>query len=478
MKPRARWSIGLIVAAATALTAYSISTAVEQKRTLSKVHAMTTQMKTVCVGRLSLDVPGDANIEFGAATIAGVNIDATNGTAETELAKSVKELQDQLAGKTNEYDRPSLEKMVEAAALDFKATVLYYGRAKPLSWLEAGKPVTSDGDGINVEAFGWKDEVLYHFKAVDLASPTFEKNVEQLIARFEPRAANTVPAQPGFCVDRGLVHDPIPATDHETATVFVAPKGLPDVAIRMDTAVQDKIATSLLERDAKDPTRVAHPDAITTMRKGIRTINGIPGEEVLIRVKNENGTTSHFAMWASKNKPGDVMAPAITLEIETGKGKGSGRVNSSLSDEALLQLWDKVSATLRFRATPAVSAAVSVPTKQPLGEMAATGSHCPQSGFWECSDHGNVVGGRRRFFHTGEQLPPAAVATTRSIWQKLSGDIPTHRVDTVWTLVAYALDAGAPDTGDAAAHLDNGSLPTRDAPGQDGSPKQPGSDVA
>jgi hypothetical protein len=358
--------------------------------------------------------------------------------------------------------------------------VLYYDRKKAPSWLENGKRVTAEGTGVTVEAFGLKDDTLYHFKTVNIASPKFEKNVEQLIAKFESRRPDTVPTPPGFCVERGLVHDPIPAEDNEQATVFVAPRGLLDVAIRLDTAVQDTVATSLLERDAKDEARLTHPGAITTMRKGVRAINGIPGEEALVRIKNENGTTSHFAMWASKNKPGDVMAPAITLEIETGKGKGGERVNSSLSDEALLQLWDKVSATLRFRATSAAPAAKSAVAKRPLGDMATTNTKCPQSGYWECSDHGNVVGGRRKFFHAGEQLPTVSVSGTPSFWQKLSGDVPAQRVGTVWTLVGYAddTDALAAAAGDAPAQSDSPGHPVHDAPTQAGLPKQPGDDTA
>jgi len=144
-------------------------------------------------------------------------------------------------------------------------------------------------------------------------------------------------------------------------------------------------------------------------------------------------------MWASRNKVGDVMAPAITLEIETGRGKRGERVNASLSDEALMQLWDKVSATLRIRPTAQAGQKRASPatSKLSLGEMSATGAVCPETGYWECTEGGSVVGGRRQFFRAGERLPQVLVSGTPSLWQKLSGNRPQHRVDTVWTLVDY-----------------------------------------
>ena len=440
MKPNWRWRVGAaggaLLAAFAGIWAYA---AIDKKQDIGKVQAMTQQMKTVCVGRLLIDVPADARVVYRQASIGGVTFRAAPGSTPETLALSIKEVRQLLTGAVNELNMPSLEKQADANAVDFKATTMYYNRKKPSSWFENGQRVSSGEQAVTVEAYGLKDDVLYHFKAVDTASPRYEKNVEGLIGKFESRSEEAIPTQPGFCADRSLVHDPIPADDHEQVTVFVALKGYPDVAIRLDSAVQDKQVISLLERDVKNEGRLAHPERTTTLRKGVRPLNGIEGEEVLIRIKEENGTTGHFAMWASRNKVGDVMAPAITFEIETGRGKQGERVNASLSDEALMQLWDKISATLRIRPTAQAGRkeASLATSKLSLGEMSATGDVCPESGCWECTQGVSVVGGRRQFFRAGEPLPQVLVSGRPSLWQKLSGKQRQHPVDTVWTLVEY-----------------------------------------
>lgn len=440
MKPDWRWRVGAVVGAllmaSAGIWAYA---AIDRRQHLGKVQAMTQQMKTVCIGRLLIDVPADARVVYRQASIGGVMFGAALGSTPETLASSIKEVHQLLTGAVNELDMPSFEKQVDVSAIDFKATVMYYNRKKPSNWFENGQRVSSGEQAITVEAYGLKNDVLYHFKAVDTASPRYEKNVEGLIGKFESRSEDAIPTQPGFCADRSFVHDPIPADDHEQVTIFVALKGYPDVAIRLDSAVQDRPVTSLLERDVKNEGRLAHPERTTTLRKGARSLNGIEGEEILVRIKEENGATGHFAMWASHNKLGDVLAPAITLEIETGRGKKGERVNASLSAEALMQLWDKVSATLRIRPTAQAGQKTASPatSKLSLGEMSATGAVCPETGYWECTEGGSVVGGRRQFFRAGEPLPQVSVRGRPSLWQKLSGNQPQHRVNTVWTLVEY-----------------------------------------
>jgi len=440
MKPNWRWRVGAVggalLTASAGIWAYA---AIDRKQDIGKVQAMTQQMKTVCVGRLLIDVPADSRVVYRQARVGGVTFGATPGSPPETLASSIKEVHQLLTGAVNELDMPSFERQADVDAIDFKTTVMYYNRKKPSSWFENGQKVSSGEQAITVEAYGLKNDVLYQFKAVDTASPKYEKSVESLIRKFESRTDDAIPTQPGFCADRSLVHDPIPADDHEQVTVFIALKGYLDVAIRLDSAVQDKPVTSLLERDVKNEGRLVYPERTTTLRKGARPLNGIEGEEVLIRIKEENGTTGHFAMWASHNKVGDVMAPAITLEIETGKGKQGERVNASLSDEALMQLWDKVSATLRVRPTAQAGQKGTSPatSKLSLGEISPTGAVCPETGYWECTGGKSVVGERRQFFRAGERFPQVLVSGMPSLWQKLSGNRPQHRVDTVWTLVEY-----------------------------------------
>lgn len=403
-----------------------------------KVNNMTQKMMTVCVGRFSIDLPEGSVVEFTPGRIAGVDIVSQSGYSDQQLQADVNALEQSLALQKNEYARASLEKKLVADAINFKSTVMYHSREKPVSLMEHGVRVPGTDEGISVQAFGIKDSVAYNFKA-HLASPRYEGNVLRLVKQFEAISPGMVPTHPGFCVEQGMVRDPLPADDIESITMFASLKGHPDVAIRLDTAVNfERIQDSLLTRDAANDTKREYASRFTSLRKGSRAINGMPGEEVLDKVKEFNSTSAHGFMWVGLGKMNDVLAPKVTLEIETGKGRPGEPVNSSLSDDEVLMLWDRISSSLKIRATPAGkdNKAAATP-KVVLGELAATGRACPQTGYWECKESDNVVGGSRKFFREGENMPHATLAATRSLWEKLRGEPRSELVATVWRLVDY-----------------------------------------
>jgi hypothetical protein len=235
-----------------------------------------------------------------------------------------------------------------------------------------------------------------------------------------------MPAEPGFCTENGIIHTTTPPDPDENVTMFATLKGHPDIAIRLDTAVLEKPQESLLARHAKNDTAIEFASSIKYLGKEARELNGIPGDEVLVRVKESNGTSAHSFMWESPGKGLDVLAPNITLELETGKGNPGNPVNSSLSDEAALQLWQAISTSLRLRPTSTVN-------------KVGTTAHVPpvQTGHWQCSEPGANGSVQREFIRRGELMPEATVHGTATLWQKLTGNAPVHRIATVWKLVGY-----------------------------------------
>jgi hypothetical protein len=316
---------------------------------------------------LLIDLPADAEISFAPAEVGGVTIRVEQGYTSQRAAEIIAAREASLAAKLNEYERASLEKRVVADAINFQATLLYSDREKPSPRMSNGLPVTSGEEGITVEAFGIKDDLFYRFKGEHLSSPKYEQTAAELVKNFESCATDSVPSVSGFCTENGIVHDPISPHMHEFVTMFASLKGHPDIAIRLNTAVLNKIQESLLARDADNDINTRFASRIKNMGKGPRELNGIPGEELLDRFKESNGTFGHMFMWESPGKGLDVLAPSITLELETGKGRPGSPVNSSLSDEALLQLWQAISSSLRIRPTATVqkvsskSATPSVP---------------------------------------------------------------------------------------------------------------------
>lgn len=156
-------------------------------------------------------------------------------------------------------------------------------------------------------------------------------------------------------MENGIIHGTTPPLPYENVTMFATLKGYPDIAVRLNTAVRKESQESSLSRHAKNGTAIEFASRIKYLSRKGRDLNGIPGDEVLVRVKESNGTSAHSFMWESPGKGMDVLAPNITLELETGKGSPGNPVNSSLSDEAALQLWRAISSSLRIRTMPATS---------------------------------------------------------------------------------------------------------------------------
>jgi hypothetical protein len=435
---RARLYTGIALAAT--LIAAAIGTrAAQQAQDQRTVKAMMQKSTTVCVGRLLIDLPVDAEVSFSGARLGSVDINVESGYTARKAAAVIAERERSLAGQLNEYERPSMEKRVVVDAVNFQSTLLYSDRKKPVTRMSNGRPVTSGEEGITVEAFGIKDDLFYRFKGERLSSPKYEKNVLVLAKQFESLKAMSVPSGPGFCMENGIIHDPISPGMNETVTMFASLKGHPDIAIRLDTSVLNKPQESLLTRDAKNDINTRFAANIKNLGKGPRELNGIPGEELLDRFKERNGTTGHMFMWESFGKPSDVLVPSITLEIQTGKGRPGSPVNSSLSDEAVLQLWQAISSSLRIRPTTETKkiSREDIAPVVPIGELAATGRTCPQTGYWQSSEPGLVEGGECQFIRQGAVMPRAALRGAPSLWQKISGSAPLHQVATVWKLIAY-----------------------------------------
>jgi hypothetical protein len=131
--------------------------------------------------------------------------------------------------------------------------------------------------------------------------------------------------------------------------------------------------------------------------------------------------------WEVNGTKDNVFIPYMHLEMSTGHPVHTGArpVTSFLGEEALIQLWDKISSSIRIRPTSAAVPAKGEPPPSPqLGDSASSGDICPETGWWECKDgaHGAVVaGGQRQFLKKGQRMPQALLLQPRTWWDKLQG---------------------------------------------------------
>lgn len=117
------------------------------------------------------------------------------------------------------------------------------------------------------------------------------------------------------------------------------------------------------------------------LREGARAVNGYAGEEVAIKITEPNFATVFSFVWETHGSDDKVLMPYLSLEMDTGMSPraGGAPVQSSLSEEAVLRLWDKISSSIRLRPTGPGKLTESVTTPPPLGTTAEAEDLCPQS---------------------------------------------------------------------------------------------------
>jgi len=166
------------------------------------------------------------------------------------------------------------------------------------------------------------------------------------------------------------------------------------------------------------------------------------GYEVLLRTPDEEGSLSHHEFRIKfTGVPLDRLRPYADIQLQTGVGDdAAGAAKASLTDEEAIAVWDKIMSTIRVRPTNGASMKTASVDQHsvPLGELAATGRICPQSGWWECIERSVAKDARRRLITAGQRMPHAISVGEPSLLQRLKGERPTYTTATVWKLVDYS----------------------------------------
>jgi hypothetical protein len=431
-----------------------------------KVSQMTEKMKTVCVGRMLIDLPAEAEVELYGAWISGFDIDAFAETPEAFKERvAVREAEiratpDRLGGNRN------MESTTELRTADgLKGKLFVHGR-----YVTEGQ----ESDGLTVSQFRYEGLALEaHVHAegisIDLTAKKYDpdraENLSRLVAQLVPNPANRMPAEPGFCLDRAYIRDPLKAEQGERITMAVKLPSRPDIGINFDTIAGTKPDPhGLLERNRASRERLAPllSARVTDLRAARRTISGLSGDELVQRVIENNLAIVYGFHWEVIGTEDNVFVPDISLMMVTGRSDEEP-VRSSLSEPAALALWDRIVSTVRVRSAAPAKAAMAVPPVTPLGMRALAGELCAQSGWWECA------AGTRQYIRQGAQMPQARPAP-QTLWEKLRGIQPSHEAGrpTEWTLVSKrvrqrlahgAALAEATPAGSGARAGENGAVP-------------------
>lgn len=403
---------------------------------------MTEKRKTVCVGRYLVDVPAQAEVSLSGGMIDGFDIETTE-ESEAEFRRRIDRREAEIAA------RPAANRneggMVEARDLRVPGMIgrtFIFDRSRGYL-MEGDRRV--DMESVSVEVRAHIDGLSFRLSATS-TDESAANAAEALLARLQIRDADEIPTVPGFCVRRGVFVEPLPPHKNEHMVMHLGVPGHPDLAMVLFSIAGGMAEPGLLAR-------VAHTDAtssadellrVSKLRSDKRSINGLDGEEVVERVREYNFTTGYAFNWEMQGATDDVLRPYLSLEMQTGVSErpGGKPTDTSLHEEALMDLWDSVASSIRLRrnAPPPLSGPPPEPDGPNLGTFARAGEVCPQSGWWRCDAGGaglDVHGGQVQYLRKGERMPQALLLPRQNLWQKVRGIQPTveSELPTAWKLV-------------------------------------------
>lgn len=443
IKPLLRSKVLWALVLATSVGAWATSHIYETHE-FNEAKAMSEEMfkpdapQTVCVGRVVFDLPKGAKQQGSLYQYQGANkkIEETPHVTQADFEKSVHDFEEQLRTTKHEKD-PSLLKSVRVLPGKDGAKVFTHWENDFAEF------------AMNLTGYAWREGVQYRFTSQADFDRVRKVSDEMAYAleHLRPKAPNEVPREHGFCLDTAFIPDALKGEGLERTVNSFDVLPWEFVSISLTTGVNNvKPTDTLLERPAMAAKRAPGFDKTASVfHAGKRRVGDFHGEEMLVRM-TESDRTYFLFIWEVQGAVKSNNPPDIHLELRVGQNGKPGEMTKVQA----LALWEYILPRLRLRPVTQQPTKVStVEPLKPLGELAASGSLCSQTGWWACSEPRPVQGGEKQFFRKGEAMPKVALLLEQSMWQKMKGETPTHRTTTVWKLVEYD-PADVPATYDEA----------------------------
>lgn len=399
--------------------------------------------KTVCFGRFMIDIPESTIVAWGDAIVPfTINI-YPNGVDEVKtLARNfIRQLKSEKAIYLN--DIPLLISTQDISQPEGQIVTGYDG-FEAMKELKINGYFRLNNNGLIVNARPLMDE-----KDETIA------DITSIARRLRQRAENDIPTESGNCIEYAFLPDkPNPSDEDlmEHIRIGFRLKEFSDAHLSIYVAPSNpnnpegdslKAKWKRIKEDPATPEEKKILEKIKYFRESPREIHDWKtGYEVLTRVPDEEDVHSHHDFQMKFiGVPHDPYRPYADIQFQTGVAdNAAGTTKASLTDEEAIAVWDKITSTIRVRPTgkAAVKTASGDPGPHlPLGELAATGRPCPQTGWWVPNEPGESGGVQRQHIKAGERMPHVVSLGEPSLWQKLKGEKLSYRTATVWKLVSY-----------------------------------------
>jgi hypothetical protein len=416
-----------------------------------EVAQMSKQMKTVCVGRFLIDVPANARVTVGRATVDGFDIVNYGKESADEFRERVARREEEINAVTNQDGLKNMVSVQDVAHEGVAGKIFVFGRNAGYLFENGVKVVYAH---VSIDGFAQVGGRTLRFVA-DTYQPEDAGNLAILLAKLGPLDADAIPRAPGFCLDGAFLRDPLTSAQGERIGLFAGLPGHDDLGIALTTIAGKTPGPGLLERNAANRSGpYAFLNVMTsTLLEGKRAINGIDGDELAFKARESNFTTGYAFDWETQGVQENVLQPFIALEVQTGMSQRAGGelVQSTLAEASVSELWQRVSSSLRLRPVELAQSETDAELQLglALGTLAWAGEPCRQSGWWQCTgtdaDTG-VFGGARQYLDEGVIMPQALLLPRPSVWQKVRGIQPSAEMATPtgWRLADKRRDVRRP----------------------------------
>lgn len=320
-------------------------------RDRSAVTKMTEKMKTVCAGRYLIDVPAQAVVSTSHERIDGFAIETIEESeASFRQRIAAREREIQARGGTTEGAGPG--GIIEARDLRIPGMIgrtVVFGRTHSHG-IENGRRVDVEWDSVEVHGHTGGLSVSLSANYVDESDA---KAAEALLARLKLRGEDEIPTVGGFCIGRAVFAEPLPPHKTEHIATHIGLPNHPDLGLTLLSMPGGGSSPGLIARTTQSYAGAGAEEflRISKVRSGRRDIHGLAGDEVVVRTRELKLTTTYLLNWETRGAKENVLLPYLVLEAQAGVGgrPGGPPVGSSLNEEALLGLWDRILSSIRLR---------------------------------------------------------------------------------------------------------------------------------
>lgn len=338
----------MVTLIAILLAACTRSNSSEQRMTNSVMH----DARPWCIARFYLSLPRDAEIYNQQFKYMGFTIKATKNVSQEQYLDRVTNREHSLATSMR-MDMSHVPLMTKNPWLHQNIRL---GDHAHLFIFRDGDSATVDIP-YDVEGYAWSGDSLFTAKT-DFGVRYDDRNLQvadQLLRNIHPRGEWDVPMESESCFDGGAIGGKLlPSFDAGLSARLVPgrPSNLiVDLRESVDVDQQVSLLKGLSGFEAQLSPYAGH---YKVLRKGIREVTGMKGEEILVEIHGDGVQMYQFYLLAP-GVVGDVSKPHTSIQLQFGAEPDaetpSSVATSPVSEVQAIEAWDTVLNSFHFRDT-------------------------------------------------------------------------------------------------------------------------------